>query len=67
VNIQVSGGIGSGPTELSAFDQALVRAGVANYNLIYLSSVLPPDSDVTVMQPEAAVVAQLKRVLGRQS
>jgi arginine decarboxylase len=44
--IQVSEGAGTGPTELSAFDQALVKAGVANYNLIYLSSVLPPDSEV---------------------
>jgi arginine decarboxylase len=48
MNIQISGGIGLGPTELSAFDQALVHAGVANYNLIYLSSVLPPGSNVHV-------------------
>jgi arginine decarboxylase len=46
MQIQVSEGVGVGPTELSAFDQALVKAGVANYNLIYLSSVLPPNSDV---------------------
>lgn len=50
MNIQISGGIGLGPTELSAFDQALVHAGVANYNLIYLSSVLPPDSKVAVVE-----------------
>lgn len=48
MNIQVSKGVGIGPTELSAFDQALVKAGVANFNLIYLSSVLPPGSDVHV-------------------
>jgi len=48
MNIQVSGGIGIGPTELSAFDQALVHASVANFNLIYLSSVLPPGSKVKV-------------------
>ncbi len=48
MNIQLSEGVGNGPTELAAFDQALVHAGVANYNLIYLSSVLPPDSNVTV-------------------
>jgi len=47
MKIQVSQGIGTGPTELSAFDHALGRAGVANYNLIYLSSVLPPGSDVS--------------------
>ncbi|MEK7602989.1 MAG: pyruvoyl-dependent arginine decarboxylase [Patescibacteria group bacterium] len=48
MKIIVSKGAGTGPTELSAFDQALVNAGVANFNLIYLSSVLPPGSDVTV-------------------
>jgi len=46
MNIHLSAGTGTGPTELSAFDQALVKAGVANYNLIYLSSVLPPGSNV---------------------
>lgn len=50
MNIQVSGGIGIGPTELSAFDQALVHASVANFNLIYLSSVLPPGSKVHVAE-----------------
>jgi arginine decarboxylase len=48
MKIIVSKGTGVGPTELSAFDQALVNAGVANFNLIYLSSVLPPGSDVVV-------------------
>jgi arginine decarboxylase len=46
MQIQVTEGVGTGPTELSAFDQALVKAGVANYNLIYLSSVLPPGSNI---------------------
>lgn len=46
--IRLSAGTGTGPTELSAFDQALVKAGVANYNLIYLSSVLPPKSEVVI-------------------
>jgi arginine decarboxylase len=48
MNINVSAGTGIGPTELAAFDQALVNAGVANYNLIYLSSVLPPTSNVKI-------------------
>lgn len=48
MRIQVTDGVGIGPTELSAFDQALVKAGVANYNLIYLSSVLPPASQVDI-------------------
>ena len=46
MKIRVTKGIGHGPTELSAFDQALNIAGIANFNLIYLSSVLPPGSIV---------------------
>lgn len=44
--IPVAGAVGYGPTELAAFDAALVTAGVADRNLIYLSSVLPPASAV---------------------
>lgn len=46
MKINLTSGTGVGPTQLSAFDSALVNAGVANFNLIYLSSVLPPDSHV---------------------
>lgn len=46
--IKVSSGVGAGPTKLSAFDAALNHAGVANYNLIRLSSVIPPDSDIQI-------------------
>jgi arginine decarboxylase len=38
--------VGRGHTELSAFDAALVGAGVANYNLIRLSSVIPPNGEI---------------------
>ena len=48
MKIHVSTGIGSGPTKLSAFDAALNHAGVANYNLIRLSSVIPPSSEIVV-------------------
>jgi len=44
VLITITCGTGEGPTPLAAFDQALLSAGVANYNLIYLSSVIPPES-----------------------
>jgi arginine decarboxylase len=44
--ILVTGAVGRGPTQLAAFDAALVAAGVADRNLIYLSSVLPPASSV---------------------
>ncbi|MDZ7654020.1 MAG: pyruvoyl-dependent arginine decarboxylase [Burkholderiaceae bacterium] len=44
--ITLAAGIGRGPTELAAFDAALLDAGVANYNLICLSSVIPPGSRI---------------------
>jgi arginine decarboxylase len=40
--IRVSRGAGAGPTLLAAFDTALHAAGVANYNIVRLSSVIPP-------------------------
>jgi arginine decarboxylase len=44
--ITLAAGIGCGPTCLAAFDTALLDAGVANYNLICLSSVIPPGSRI---------------------
>jgi arginine decarboxylase len=52
MNIHVASGIGTGPTTLAAFDEALNVNGIANYNLLYLSSVIPPQATVTV-QPGA--------------
>ena len=46
MNIHLTTGIGLGPTKLSAFDAALNAAGVANYNLIRLSSVIPPNTKI---------------------
>lgn len=40
--IPVTSGVGTGKTKLAAFDAALFDAGVANYNLIHLSSIVPP-------------------------
>jgi arginine decarboxylase len=39
--IKITSAVGSGPTELGAFDAALRNAGIENYNLIPLSSVIP--------------------------
>lgn len=44
--IRLARGVGRGPTPLAAFDAALLDAGVANYNLICLSSVIPPGSRI---------------------
>lgn len=46
MNIKVVKGTGIGSTALSAFDGALKDAGVYNYNLIALSSVIPPHSKI---------------------
>ncbi|NDC22448.1 pyruvoyl-dependent arginine decarboxylase [bacterium] len=46
MKIQITQGVGIGPTQLAAFDKALNEAGVANFNLIYLSSVVPPSSKI---------------------
>lgn len=48
MNITITYGKGSGKTELAAFDSALWDAGIANYNLITLSSVIPPNSKIIV-------------------
>jgi arginine decarboxylase len=42
LRVPVVSGVGTGPTELAAFDAALVAAGIADRNLIRLSSVIPP-------------------------
>ncbi len=46
LRIRVSAGRGSGRTRLSAFDAALRDAGVADFNLVRLSSVIPAGSTV---------------------
>ncbi len=46
MNIKLVKGIGRGATTLSAFDCALQDAGVSNYNLIVLSSIIPPNAIV---------------------
>lgn len=46
MEIKVVCGVGTGKTTLSAFDSALKDAGVYNYNLISLSSIIPPESKV---------------------
>ena len=48
MKIKVTWGTGQGKTRIAAFDRALWDAGIANYNLIRLSSVIPEDSAVVV-------------------
>ena len=44
--IRVAWGSATGPTAMSSFDAALAEAGVHNYNLVALSSVVPADAHV---------------------
>jgi arginine decarboxylase len=44
--IRVSAGSGAGPTPLAAFHAALSTAGVGQFNLVRLTSVIPPNAVV---------------------
>lgn len=44
--IRIAWGTGRGPTRLAAYDAALAEAGVHDYNLRQLSSVIPAGADV---------------------
>ena len=41
MKIIIASGFGQGRTKLSAFDAALKGSGIQNYNLVYLSSIIP--------------------------
>jgi arginine decarboxylase len=51
VLIKLSSAIGKGPTVLAAFDEALLGAGIANLNIIRLSSVIPPHAQILREKP----------------
>ncbi|WP_135663820.1 pyruvoyl-dependent arginine decarboxylase [Halorhabdus rudnickae] len=44
--IRIVTGSGRGPTPTAAYDAALAAAGVHNYNLVTLSSVIPADAKI---------------------
>lgn len=48
--IHVTYGTGEGVTRLAAFDAALHNAGIANYNLIKLTSIIPEGSTVKIQR-----------------
>lgn len=39
---KISSGVGRAEKALVAFDAAMIQAGIANYNLLKISSILPP-------------------------
>lgn len=50
MNISVAGGVGRGPTAMASYDAALAGAGVHNYNLVTVSSVVPADATVEAVE-----------------
>lgn len=44
--IRVVGGVATGPTPMASYDAALAEAGVHNYNLVSVSSVIPAEATV---------------------
>ena len=50
MKIYIAPGKGVGTTELGAFDAALNDSGIANFNLIRLSSVIPPSTEVVEVE-----------------
>lgn len=54
MNIYITTGKGHGKTLISAFDASLKNAGVYNYNLIQLSSIIPPKSVIKLQKYKAS-------------
>ena len=52
LTIRVTAGSGRGRTTMAAFDGALRSAGIADHNLIRLSSIIPANSVVEVCNPD---------------
>ena len=52
--IRISTGVGVADTALASFDAALYEAGIGNFNLLPLSSVIPPGANVVQKHPDLA-------------
>lgn len=67
--IRVVWGTASGPTELAAYDAALAEAGVENFNLLTLSSVIPKGVDLKVVgeTPDLGSIGDELRVVQSES
>ncbi|GAB3739272.1 pyruvoyl-dependent arginine decarboxylase [Microlunatus parietis] len=63
LEIRVSAGRGIGLTRLSAFDAALRDAGVADFNLVRLSSVIPPRGVIREVQGSEQLQGRIGDVL----
>lgn len=47
--IKLVKGIGRGTTELGAIDNAMYSVGIHNQNMIYLSSVIPSENEIEIL------------------
>ena len=68
MKIIMTSGTAEGPTAVAAFDAALRRAGVENYNLIPLSSIIPPNCTIeraTFVTPDDEYGYRLYVVMAR--
>jgi arginine decarboxylase len=52
MRIIITSGTGEGPGRKAAFDAAVMDAGIGDYNIIPLSSVIPPNSEIVIAKPE---------------
>lgn len=62
MKISLTSGNAEGPTMLNAFDNALLDAGIGDINLIKVSSILPPGSEVVEL-PKFRAGEMIKTVL----
>ncbi len=44
--LYICSGVGRGSTLLNAFDNALISVGIGNYNLLKVSSIVPPGAQI---------------------
>ncbi len=65
MKVSLTKGASEGPTKLNAFDNALLEAKIGNVNLIPVSSMLPPDTQVVEM-PELEPGEMTNCVLSHQ-
>lgn len=49
MKVSLTKGASEGPTKLNAFDNALLEAQIGNVNLIPVSSMLPPNTQLIPM------------------
>src|SRR3972149_12003694 len=59
----ITHGVAEGKTPLNAFDNALLTAGIGNYNLIKVSSIAPKDAILKEARPEIPAGALVPAVI----